>query len=95
MTLTETLKDPFAGLAAIFASLYAVIQLPLAAELWAAVWASAGKLFTLVSLGALTLPPHWPPQSTVDWVVLVVGGIFAARVSLAVWNNFDRELPWI
>lgn len=89
--MTSLLRDPVAWLMGTIAALYGLVNSSLIGPLWGALWASSGDLFTLVSLGALTLPPHIPPQSGADWAVLVVGGIFLTKIGQRVWQDFDRR----
>jgi hypothetical protein len=95
MTLRDIVTDPFGQVAGVLGGLWVLFQLPLLEAFGAALWASAAQLFTLVSVGALTLPPHWPPSTATDWLVVLVGGLFALRAAAAVWSNLDREVPFI
>ena len=95
MTLTDTLKDPFAGLAALFGSVFAFTQVPLLSSFGAAIWTSAPDLFTLVTVGTLTIPKFWPPQTTTDWIVLGFGLLMVGYVGSQVYSNFDRRVPFI
>ncbi|RLM53734.1 hypothetical protein DVK02_12885 [Halobellus sp. Atlit-31R] len=88
-------EKPFAAVAAVFGSVYALLQLPLLNSIGVALWTSAQPLFTVVTIGALTLPPHWPPSSNVDWAVLLVAGLMIAKVGQIIWSNFDREIRFI
>lgn len=93
MTLSELLRNPLAWFTGLLTGLAGLLVDPnIAASLWAAIWASSGDLFTLTSLGLLTIPPHIPPQSGSDWAVLAVGGIFLTKVAQRVWNRFDERL---
>lgn len=86
-----SVPNPLAWLLGGFVGVVAAIKSTFVTSLWAALWASSGDLFTLVSLGALTLPPHVPPQSTADWVVLAVGALFLTKVGERVWKEFDAR----
>lgn len=68
------------------------LQPAFVAGLFTATWVNLPQLFTLVSIGALTLPPHIPPQSSADWLVVVVGVAFAARTGWMIWQTYDREI---
>jgi hypothetical protein len=89
MKLTE---NPLKWALGLLTGGFAILSPNTVTSLWAAVWASSGDLFTLVSLGALTLPPHIPPQTGADWAVLAVGGLFVTKVGQRVWNKFDTRL---
>lgn len=91
MTLSKLIRDPLAWLVTAVGAVIGLVNGSLIGPLWGALWASSGDLFTLVSLGALTLPPHIPPQSSADWLVLVVGGLFVTKVGQRVWQDFDRR----
>lgn len=92
MSLRKAVNDPVTWFIGLLTGGFAILNGNIVASLWAALWASSGDLFTLVSLGALTLPPHIPPQSTADWVVLGVGALFLTKVGERVWRKFDTRL---
>lgn len=91
MSLKQLARDPLAWIMATVAGLFGLVNSSLIAPLWGALWASSGDLFTLVSLGAISLPPHFPPQGPADWAVLAVGAIFLAKIGQRVWQDFDRR----
>ena len=92
MTLKDIVRDPVAWLTGLLTGLVSLVDPNTLATLSATIWASSGDLFTLVSLGALTLPPHIPPRSGADWVVLAVGATFLAKVGERVLTRFDERL---
>jgi len=85
------LRDPVAWLLTLAGTVVGLVQTGFIGPLWGALWATSGDLFTLVSLGALTLPPHIPPQGPADWLVLAVGGLFVAKVGERVYEDFDKR----
>jgi len=91
MSLEKLLRDPIAWLLTLVGTVVGLVQTGFIGPLWGALWATSGDLFTFVSLASLTLPPHIPPQSGVDWVVLGVGAIFLAKVGQRVWEDFDKR----
>jgi predicted membrane-bound dolichyl-phosphate-mannose-protein mannosyltransferase len=91
VTVTELLKDPVAVLIGGLTSLWALLQIPLVHSFGLALWASANEIFTFLSLAALTLPPHIPPETAIDWVILAAGALFLAKVGAVIWGNFDRR----
>jgi hypothetical protein len=92
MKLKTVARDPLAWMLGALGGVAAFLNAHLLHSLWAALWASSGDLFTLVSLGALTLPPHVPPENPVDWVVIGVGGLFLFRIGLRVYERFDMRI---
>lgn len=91
-SLDNIARDPLAWLMGLLTGIFGLLHGNIVASLWAAIWASSGDLFTLVSLGFLTIPPHIPPQSGADWAVLAVGAIFLAKVGERVLTRFDERL---
>lgn len=89
--MTSLLRDPIAWALTMVGTVVGLFQTGLLGPLWGALWAASGDLFTLVSLGALTLPPHIPPQGPTDWLVLGVGGLFVTKVGQRVLEDFDRR----
>jgi len=87
----DILRDPIAWLLTLVGAVVGLVQTGFIGPLWGALWATSGDLFTLVSLGALTLPPHIPPQGPTDWAVLAVGGLFVAKVGERVYEDFDKR----
>ena len=87
----DILRDPLAWFVTAVGAVVGLLNTSLLGPLWGALWASSGDLFTLVSLGALTLPPHIPPQGPTDWLVLAVGGLFVTRVGQRAWDEFDKR----
>jgi hypothetical protein len=53
--------------------------------------ASAPQLFSVASVGALTLPQVLPPQTTTDWVVVGAGVLFLAYSLRAINQKFDER----
>lgn len=91
MSLGEIARDPVAWAVGVVAALLAVKQALVAAFI-SATWLNLGQIFTITSITALTIPPHWPPQTQVDWVILVVAGAFAVKVGYGIWKTYDRKL---
>lgn len=91
MTLRETLNRPIAKISAGVGGILAILNpdmLVLAAD---ALIASGPQLFSVASIGALTLPQVLPPDSTADWVVVAAGLVFLAYLARQINQNFERK----
>jgi len=56
-----------------------------------ALLASGPQLFSVASVGALTLPQVLPPQTTTDWVVVGAGVLFLAYSLRTINQKFDER----
>lgn len=57
-----------------------------------ATWHTIGQVFPLVSIGAFTLAPRIPPTSAIDWTIIVLGGLLAAKTLDTVLKAYDRYI---
>jgi len=96
MDLSEYVGRPLAALGAIAGSWTAVFEPAVLEAILAALWASAGTLFTAMSLGAFTLPRVFPG---VEPYVPILKGLFAGALALygvkllaQLYGNFEKEL---
>lgn len=91
MNIKETVKSPFAKVSGGIAAVLAVLN----PDVWFialdAMLASAPQLFTVASVGALTLPQVLPPQSTTDWVVVGAGVLFLAYSVRTINEKFNER----
>jgi len=89
MNIKQTVKSPFAKVSAGVAAILSVLN----PEVWFvaldALLASGPQLFSVASVGALTLPRVFPPDSTADWVVVAAGVLFVAYSLRAIHRNFE------
>lgn len=92
MTLKEIAKDPVAQVAAGLSGIVAILNPEVWIAIGEALFASAPQLFSAISVGALTLPQVLPPESTGEWAVVVVGGMFLVYLVTQIWSNIDREV---
>jgi hypothetical protein len=90
ITIGGLVRSPFTWLASVLS--VGLYDPTLIAGLASATWANLGSLFTLTSIAGLTLPKYWPPQSTAEWAVIVVGLGFAGKIALEIYRSYDREL---
>lgn len=91
MTLKEILKSPFAKVSAGLGGIIAVLNPDVWLVFLDALLASGPQLFSVATVGALTLPQVLPPQSTTDWVVVAAGVLFLAYSLRAVNQKFNER----
>lgn len=91
MTIKETVKSPFAKVGAGITGIFAVLNPDLWFVAFDAMLASAPQLFSVASVGALTLPQVLPPQSTTDWVVVFAGVLFLTYSLRTVHEKFNER----
>ena len=89
MTIKEALKSPLAKVSAGITGILAVLNPDVWFVALDALLASAPQLFSVASVGALTLPRVFPPDSTADWVVVAAGVLFVAYSLRAIHRNFE------
>jgi len=89
MTIKEALKSPLAKVSAGITGILAVLNPDVWFVALDALLASAPQLFSVASVGALTLPQVLPPQTTTDWVVVAAGVLFVAYSLRAIHRNFE------
>jgi hypothetical protein len=91
MNIKQTVKSPFAKVSAGVAAILSVLN----PEVWFvaldALLASGPQLFSVASVGALTLPQVLPPQTTTDWVVVGAGVLFLAYSLRTINQKFDER----
>ncbi|OYR55529.1 hypothetical protein DJ73_02180 [Halorubrum sp. Ea1] len=91
MNIKETAKSPFAKVSGGIAAILTVLNPEMWFVTFEALLASAPQLFSVASVGALTLPQVLPPQSTTDWVVVGAGVLFLAYSVRTVSQKFDER----
>jgi len=91
MTIKEALKSPLAKVSAGITGILAVLNPDVWIVALDAMLASAPQLFSVASVGALTLPQVLPPQTTTDWVVVGAGVLFLAYSLRAINQKFDER----
>jgi formaldehyde-activating enzyme involved in methanogenesis len=91
MTIKEALKSPLAKVSAGITGILAVLNPDVWIVALDAMLASAPQLFSVASVGALTLPQVLPPQTTTDWVVVGAGVLFVAYSLRTINQKFDER----
>ncbi|WP_435093403.1 hypothetical protein [Halorubrum sp. N11] len=91
MTIKQALKSPFAKVSAGITAILSVLNPDVWFMAFDAMLASAPQLFSVASVGALTLPQVLPPQTTTDWVVVGAGVLFLAYSLRTVNQKFDER----
>ena len=91
MTIKEALKSPLAKVSAGITGILAVLNPDVWIVALDAMLASAPQLFSVASVGALTLPQVLPPQTTTDWVVVGAGVLFVAYSLRTINQIFDER----
>jgi hypothetical protein len=91
MTIKEALKSPLAKVSAGITGILAVLNPDVWFVALDAMLASAPQLFSVASVGALTLPQVLPPQTTTDWVVVGAGVLFLAYSLRTINQKFDER----
>ncbi|EMA68901.1 hypothetical protein C461_04702 [Halorubrum aidingense JCM 13560] len=89
MTIKVALKSPLAKVSAGITGILAVLNPDVWFVALDALLVSGPQLFSVASVGALTLPRVFPPDSTADWVVVAAGVLFVAYSLRAVHRNFE------
>lgn len=92
MTVQERLRNFARYVVGVLAVVGVTTQVGAIYSLLLSTWASLGSIFTLTTIGALTLPPHVPPETPVDWAVVIVGGLFALKILSKIHENY-QETP--
>lgn len=92
MTVQRLLRNPLAVVIGSVTAGWAFLNVQFLNSFGLALWAASGDIFTFLSLGALVLPPHVPPESPVDYLVLAAGALFLAKVGSRVWEEFDTRI---
>lgn len=90
-TVKDVLKHPGTWIAAVLGSIFAIKQ-SLIMGFLTATWLNLGQLFTFTSIAGLTLPQYWPPESTAETVVILIGVAFAAKIGWNIWKTYDRKI---
>lgn len=91
MTLRETLNRPIAKVSAGLGGILAILNPEVLFLTFDALVASGPQLFSVASIGALTLPQVLPPDSPADWVVVAAGLVFLAYLAREINQNFERK----
>ena len=91
MKIPETVKSPIAKVGAGLGAITAIAQPEILFAVADALIASGPQLFSVVSIGALTLPQVFPPETTADWVVVAAGAVFVVYLAREISKNFDKE----
>ncbi len=93
MNIPDAFKSPVAKVTGGLTAITAILQPDILFAVGQALIASGPQLFSVVSVGALTLPQILPPDSTADWVVVAAALVFAAYLLREINDNFeDRGL---
>lgn len=91
MTLRETLNRPIAKISAGIGGILAILNPEVVYLTVDALVASGPQLFSVASIGALTLPQVLPPDSTADWIVVAAGAVFLLYLARQINDNFDEK----
>lgn len=91
MNVRKLLKSPFAKVSAGLGAIGAVARPELLFAFSDAVIASAPQIFSGLTVGALTLPQFFPPNSALDWVLVAAALLFMAYLAGEINDKFDRE----
>lgn len=90
MNVTDVIRSPLTWLSSV---LGVVLYDPsILSALAGATWANLGQLFTLASLAGLTLPKYWPPESSAEWAVVIIGLAFALKIGHGVLETYENNL---
>jgi hypothetical protein len=96
MDLDEIIDHPLTALGALATSATAILQPGALEAALGALWATAGTLFTALSIGAFTLPRIFP---AIEPAVPILKGLFAGALVLygmkllaGVYQEFDNRL---
>lgn len=91
MSIKETLNRPFAKISAGIGGILAILNPDVLILTFDALVASGPQLFSVASIGALTLPQVLPPDSTADWIVVAAGVVFLAYLARQINRNFESK----
>lgn len=91
MNIKQTLKSPAAKVTGGLTAITAILQPEVLFAVGDALIASGPQLFSVVSVSALTLPQILPPDSTIDWVVVLAALVFAGYLLREINDNFEER----
>lgn len=91
MNIKQALKSPVAKVSAGLGAITAIAQPEIVFAVGDALIASGPQLFSVVTVSALTLPQILPPDSTLDWLVVVAALVFAAYLLREINDNFEER----
>ena len=91
MNVKQTLKSPVAKVSAGLGAITAIAQPEILFAVGDALVASGPQIFSALTVSALTLPQFLPPDSTVDWILVVAAALFLAYLVREISENFERE----
>jgi hypothetical protein len=89
MNIKKIAKDPLAQLTAGVSGIFALLNPEVLVAITDALLASGPQLFSVISVGALTLPQVLPPSGPTDWAVIAGATLFLAYLLRQVADNFD------
>ena len=91
MNIKETLNRPIAKVSAGLGGILAILNPDVLVLAFDALVASGPQLFSVASIGALTLPRILPPETTADWIVVAAGTVFLVYLARQINDNFEDK----
>lgn len=91
MNIKKTLKSPVAKVTGGLTAITAILQPEVLFAVGDALVASGPQIFSALTVSALTLPQFLPPDSTIDWILVVAAALFVAYLVREINENFERE----
>lgn len=94
LSLREAIAHPATLASALVAAIGGLLNIPVLDALLAVVWAKAGSLFTVLSIGGFTLAPRVDviPEGALSSLAIAAGGLYGAKVLYGVYQNFEERL---
>ena len=94
LTLREVVAHPATLASSAVAVIGGLLNIPFIDALLAVLWAQAGSLFTVLSIGGFTLAPRvaFLPEEPLTILALLGGGRYGGKLLYGVYQNLDREL---
>lgn len=89
MNIRKTINRPIAKVSAGLGGILAILNPDVLLLAVDALVASGPQLFSVASIGALTLPRIIPPESPADWVVVAAGLVFVVYLARQINDNFE------
>lgn len=90
--LRYAIAHPVTWFTGTFGGILAAIHPPTVAALWDALLASAGPLFSALTISALTIEPRFPPETPTEWAIVALGGLVVLASLIAAKSKINKHL---
>jgi hypothetical protein len=94
ITLREVIAHPATLASTVVAFIGGILNIPILEALIAVLWAKAGSLFTVLSIGGFTLGPRVPmiPEGPLTTLAIIAGVLYGVKVLYGVVQNFEERV---